>query len=46
MLSNGPTRNVCIYVNEDMHHNLAPLCGAILSILIHRGVAGATAASS
>ena len=43
MLSKGPARKVCIYVNEDTHHNLAPLYEAILSFLIHKGVAGATA---
>jgi PII-like signaling protein len=43
MLSKGPARKVCIYVNEDTRHNLVPLYEAILSFLIHKGVAGATA---
>ena len=43
MLSKGPAKKVCIYVNEDTRHNLVPLYEAILSYLIHKGVAGATA---
>jgi PII-like signaling protein len=43
MLSKGPARKVCIYVNEDTRHNLVPLYEAILSYLMHKGVAGATA---
>ena len=43
MLSKGPAKKVCIYVNEDTRHNLVPLYEAILSFLIHKGVAGATA---
>ena len=46
MLSKGPAKKVCIYVNEDTRHNLAPLYEAILSYLIHKGVAGATAYSA
>jgi len=43
MLAKGPAKKVCIYVNEDTRHNLTPLYEAILSYLIHKGVAGATA---
>lgn len=43
MLSKGPAKKVCIYVNEDTRHNLVPLYEAILSFLMHKGVAGATA---
>lgn len=46
MLSKGPAKKVCIYVNEDTRHNLVPLYEAILSYLIHKGVAGATAYSA
>jgi PII-like signaling protein len=43
MLSKGPAKKVCIYVNEDTRHNLTPLYEAILTFLMHKGVAGATA---
>lgn len=43
MLSQGPAKKVCIYVNEDTRHNLTPLYEAILSFLLHEGVSGATA---
>lgn len=43
MLSKGPAKKVCIYVNEDTRHNMAPLYEAILSFLMHKGIAGATA---
>jgi PII-like signaling protein len=43
MLSKGPAKKVCIYINEDTRHNLTPLYEAILSYLMHKGVAGATA---
>jgi PII-like signaling protein len=43
MLSKGPAKKVFIYVNEDTRHNLVPLYEAILSYLMHKGVAGATA---
>lgn len=42
MLSKGPAKKVCIYMNEDTRHNLTPLYEAILSYLIHKGVSGAT----
>ena len=46
MLSKGPAKKVCIYINEDTRHNLVPLYESILSYLIHKGVAGATAYSA
>ena len=46
MLCKGPAKKVCIYVNEDTRHNLVPLYEAILSYLMHKGVAGATAYSA
>src|ERR1700760_383203 len=43
MLSKGPAKKVTIYVNEDTRHHLGPLYQAILTFLMHKGVAGATA---
>ncbi len=43
MLSKGPARKVTIYVNEDAKYHHTPLYEAILTFLLHRGVAGATA---
>src|SRR5437868_4322854 len=43
MLQKGAARKVTIYVNEDAKHHLAPLYEAILTFLLHKGVAGATA---
>ena len=43
MLSKGPAKKVTIYVNEDSQYHLAPLHEAILTFLMHKGVAGATA---
>ena len=43
MLSKGPAKKVTIYVNEDSQHHLAPLYESILTFLMHKGVAGATA---
>jgi PII-like signaling protein len=43
MLQKGAARKVTIYVNEDARHHLAPLHEAILTFLLHKGVAGATA---
>lgn len=43
MLSKGPARKVCIYVNEDTRHELVPLYEAILTYLLHKGISGATA---
>jgi PII-like signaling protein len=43
MLSKGPAQKVTIYVNEDTQHHLNPLYEAILTFLMHKGIAGATA---
>lgn len=42
MLTKGTAKKVIIYVNEDTQHRLEPLYEAILTFLLHRGVAGAT----
>jgi len=43
MLSKGAAKKVTIFVNEDTQHHLQPLHEAILTFLLHKGVAGATA---
>lgn len=43
MLSKGPAKKVTIYVNEDTQHHLGSLYESILTFLMHKGVAGATA---
>jgi PII-like signaling protein len=43
MIAKGPAKKVTIYVNEDTQHHLAPLHDSILTFLMHKGVAGATA---
>ena len=43
MLQKGLARKVTIYVNEDTQHHLHSLGDAILTFLLHKGVAGATA---
>lgn len=43
MLQKGTAKKVTIYVNEDVQHHLGPLYEAILTFLLHKGVAGATA---
>lgn len=43
MLQKGTAKKVTIYVNEDTQHHLGPLYEAILTFLLHKGVAGATA---
>jgi PII-like signaling protein len=43
VLQKGAARKVTIYVNEDAKHHLTPLYEAILTFLLHKGVAGATA---
>ena len=43
MLQKGTAKKVTIYVNEDVQHHLGPLHEAILTFLLHKGVAGATA---
>jgi len=43
MLSKGPAKKVTIYVNEETQHHLGTLYESILTFLMHKGVAGATA---
>ena len=43
MLKKGSAKKVTIYVNEDTQYHLGPLYEAILTFLMHKGVAGATA---
>src|SRR5437879_5850918 len=43
MLKKGAAKKVTIYVNEDTQHHLQPLYESILTYLMHKGVAGATA---
>ena len=43
MLEKGAAKKVIIYVNEDAQHHLGPLYESILTFLLHKGVAGATA---
>lgn len=43
MLSKGPAKKVTIFVNEDTQHHMSALHDAIMTYLMHKGVAGATA---
>ena len=43
MLEKGIAKKVTIYVNEDAQYHLGPLYESILTFLLHKGVAGATA---
>jgi len=43
MLTKGPAKKVTIFVNEDTQHHLTSLHDAIMTFLLHKGVAGATA---
>jgi PII-like signaling protein len=43
VLTKGPAKKVTIYVNEDSRHHMGALYEAILTFLLHRGIAGATA---
>jgi PII-like signaling protein len=43
MLEKGAAKKVTIYVNEDTQRHLSPLYESILSFLMKKGVAGATA---
>jgi len=43
MLSRGPAKKVTIFVNEDTRRHLGSLHDSILTFLMHKGVAGATA---
>jgi PII-like signaling protein len=43
MLARGPAKKVTIYLNEDTPHHLTSLHDAVMSLLLRKGVAGATA---
>src|SRR5579884_3588675 len=43
MLQKGPAKKVTIFVNEDTQSHLTPLYEAVMTFLLHKGVAGATA---
>jgi PII-like signaling protein len=43
MLQKGAAKKVTIFINEDTQRHFGSLCDAILSFLLHKGVAGATA---
>ena len=43
MLQKGAAKKVTVFVNEDTQHHLSSLCDSILTFLLHKGVAGATA---
>jgi PII-like signaling protein len=43
MLTQGPARKVTIFLNEDTRHHLTALHDAVMTFLLHKGIAGATA---
>lgn len=43
MLTKGPAKKVTIFVNEDTRHHLGSLHDSLMTFLMHKGVAGATA---
>jgi len=43
MLTKGPAKKVTIFLNEDTRHHMTALDDAIMTFLLHKGVAGATA---
>jgi PII-like signaling protein len=43
MLSKGPAKKVTIFLNEDTQHHMEALHDSIMTFLLHKGVAGATA---
>ncbi len=43
MLTKGPAKKVTIFINEDAPHRMTSLHDAIMTFLMHKGVAGATA---
>jgi PII-like signaling protein len=43
MLSTGPAKKVTIYINDDTRHHMDSLHDAIMTLLLHKGVSGATA---
>lgn len=43
MLTKGPAKKVTIFINEDAQHHMTALHDAIMTFLLHKGIAGATA---
>lgn len=43
MLQKGPAKKVTIFLNEDTQHHMMALHDAVMTFLLHKGVAGATA---
>lgn len=43
MLQKGTAKKVTVFINEDTQHHFGSLTEAILTFLLHKGVAGATA---
>jgi PII-like signaling protein len=43
MLTKGPAKKVTIFINEDTQHHMTALHDSIMTFLLHKGVAGATA---
>jgi len=43
MLTKGPAKKVTIFLNEDVPHGLTSLHDAVMTFLLHKAVAGATA---
>jgi len=43
MLTKGPAKKVTIFINEDTQHRMTALHDSIMTFLMHKGVAGATA---
>lgn len=43
MLSKGPAKKVTIFINEDAPHRMTALHDAVMTYLLHKNVAGATA---
>ncbi len=43
MLTKGPAKKVTIFINEDVPHRMTSLHDALMTFLLHKGIAGATA---
>ncbi|HEX5227871.1 MAG TPA: DUF190 domain-containing protein [Bryobacteraceae bacterium] len=43
MLTKGPAKKVTIFLNEDVRHRMTSLHEAVMTFLLHKNVAGATA---
>ncbi len=43
MLTKGPAKKVTIFINEDVPHRMTSLHDAVMTFLLHKNVAGATA---